>query len=229
MDERVAGTQAMTPAELVASRKYVLLDFDGPVCAVFGGEISDRAAADELKTLVGSDLPDDIAAAHDPFDVLRYASQIDAATAQAVESRLRELELDAVNSAPEAKGAGAVIKSLVEAGHVIAIVSNNSAAAVRRYGDLHGFPGLVDHVSARETASAELLKPAPFLLRQAMEALFVQPAACVLIGDSETDVDAARAAGISVIGYANKPGKRERLQRRGAHAVVDQLGELALV
>ncbi|WP_106179222.1 HAD family hydrolase [Prauserella shujinwangii] len=218
----------MTPAELVARHKHILLDFDGPVCAVFGGELSDRAAADELKKLVGPDMPDDVAAAHDPFDVLRYANKIDTATAQTVESRFRELELDAVTTAPETAGAKAAIKSLVAAGHVIAIVSNNSAAAVRRYVDIHGLSGLIDYVNAREAADVELLKPAPFLLRQAMETLCAPSATCVMIGDSEADVDAARAAGTSVVGYANKPGKRERLQRRGADAVTDQLSELAL-
>lgn len=34
-----------------------------------------------------------------------------------------------------------------------------------------------------------------------------EPAACVLVGDSITDIQAARAAGVRVIGYANRPRK----------------------
>lgn len=191
----------MTPAELLARHKHVLLDFDGPVCAVFGGEASDRAVADDLKRLAGPNLPDDVAAAHDPFDMLRYASKLGASTAQAVEARFRELE--AVATAPATPGARTTIET-------------------------HDLSRLIGHVSARETADARLLKPDPFLVYQAIDALGTAPSACVMIGNSDTDVDAARTARAAVIGYANKPGKRERLQRRGADAVIDELSELPM-
>lgn len=219
----------MTPAELVARHKHILLDFDGPVCAVFGGEISDLAAADELRALLGADLPHDIAVSRDPFDVLRYAYTLDAATAATVEARFRGLELDAVTTAPETPGARTAIESLVEAGHIIAIVSNNSAGAVRHYLELHRLSTVIAHVSAREAPNVERLKPAPFLLNQAICALDTRPSTCVMIGDSETDVDASLAAGTAVIGYANKSGKVDRLKRRGAEVLVNELFELLMV
>ena len=38
----------------------------------------------------------------------------------------------------------------------------------------------------------------------------------MFVGDSESDVMAGRAAGIPTIGYANRPGKRQRLAEAGA-------------
>lgn len=217
----------MTPAEALAGRRHVLLDFDGPVCAVFGGDITDQTVADELKQLVaGADLPSDVAAAHDPFDVLRFAGKVSAVAAEAAESRFRELEVQAVTTAPETPGARTAIEALVASGRTVTIVSNNSVAAVSRYLDIHGLSELISHISARESANAELLKPHPFLVCRGISALAAESSACVMVGDSVTDIDAARAAGTRTIGYANKAGKRERLQRRGADAVIEQLSEL---
>jgi len=43
-----------------------------------------------------------------------------------------------------------------------------------------------------------------------------------------TDVQGARLAGAHSIGYANKPGKRERLSEAGAGAIINSLADLAL-
>ncbi|MGW3615296.1 HAD family hydrolase, partial [Micromonospora sp. NPDC005163] len=49
----------------------------------------------------------------------------------------------------------------------------------------------------------------------------------VLVGDSTTDIQAAQAAGVGSIGYANKPGKSEALTQVGADAVIRQMTELS--
>jgi phosphoglycolate phosphatase-like HAD superfamily hydrolase len=46
------------------------------------------------------------------------------------------------------------------------------------------------------------------------------------VGDSVTDIEAGRAAGVATVGYANKPGKDVDLA--GADAVVTAMAELAL-
>jgi phosphoglycolate phosphatase-like HAD superfamily hydrolase len=43
-----------------------------------------------------------------------------------------------------------------------------------------------------------------------------------------TDVQAARLARVHSIGYASKPGKRERLSEAGAGAIINSLADLAL-
>jgi phosphoglycolate phosphatase len=47
------------------------------------------------------------------------------------------------------------------------------------------------------------------------------------VGDSVTDIEAARAAGVRSIGYANKPGKFGQLTAAGADAVVTEMAALA--
>jgi hypothetical protein len=45
---------------------------------------------------------------------------------------------------------------------------------------------------------------------------------------SVTDVQGARLASVQSVGYANKPGKRERLSEAGAGAIINSLADLAL-
>lgn len=71
------------------------------------------------------------------------------------------------------------------------------------------------------------MKPDPELLHQALRALRTDPASSVLVGDSTTDVDAARAASVRTIGYANKPDKDTRLRAAGVDAVADSMSDLA--
>ncbi|WP_233564897.1 HAD family hydrolase [Micromonospora musae] len=58
----------------------------------------------------------------------------------------------------------------------------------------------------------------------AIRELDAEPAECVLVGDSVSDIEAAHAAGVAAIGYANKPGKRERFA--AADVVIDSMAEL---
>ncbi|MGR6997287.1 HAD family hydrolase [Yinghuangia aomiensis] len=49
----------------------------------------------------------------------------------------------------------------------------------------------------------------------------------MFIGDAVRDVEAGHAAGVQTIGYANKPGKGERLATAERSAVVDSMGLVA--
>jgi beta-phosphoglucomutase-like phosphatase (HAD superfamily) len=68
-------------------------------------------------------------------------------------------------------------------------------------------PVPLENPIARTSPDPYLLKPSPHLIEQAVTANNSDPAACTLMGDSVTDIDAAREAGTHSIGYANKPGK----------------------
>ncbi|MCX5153849.1 HAD hydrolase-like protein [Streptomyces sp. NBC_00291] len=50
---------------------------------------------------------------------------------------------------------------------------------------------------------------------------------CTLIGDSLTDIEAAHAAGTTVIGYANKPHKAALFAEAGANTVTDAMHDIA--
>ncbi len=109
----------------------------------------------------------------------------------------------------------------------MAIVSNNSSPAGSAYLAAHDLGGYVHAVSAGTTPDPAKLKPEPYLVRQAIQALTADAAECVVIGDSVSDVIAAHAARIKAIGYTNKPGKVDQLRSAGADAVTDSMTAIA--
>ena len=62
---------------------------------------------------------------------------------------------------------------------------------------------------------------------RAIDALGAAVDESVLVGDSPSDITAGRDVGIATIGYANKPGKRQRLTNAGAQFVIDDLDVIA--
>ncbi len=106
----------------------------------------------------------------------------------------------------------------------MAIVSNNSGPAVSAYLTKHSLADSVDHVFGRPYAEPQLMKPDPGIVLDAVQAVEDVPAACVLIGDSFTDIEAARAAGVKVIGYANRPTKVAPFA--AADAVITTMGDV---
>lgn len=217
-------------AEVLAAAPHAFVDFDGPICAVFGGKTTDRVVANLLRHVLGDradELPPAIASSPDPFDVLRFAANLGPHKAADVERRLARLEINAVTHVRPTDGAAEAMTELHRAGRTMTIVSNNSAAAVAAFLADHDLLALVAGISARTSDNPEKLKPHPHLLNEAIRARHAPPAACVLIGDSVTDVQAAQAAGTLSIGYANKPGKLDRLIRAGADAIVTTMAEIA--
>lgn len=186
--------------------------------------MGDHAVADDLKGYFGADIPDRVAATHDPFDVLRYASTIGAEAA--VDVRLKHRELDAIETAPITPGAASAMHSLVESGRTVSIVSNNSADAIRVFLGMHDLSQLVHYISARVHPDPGLLKPNPYLLEQAVEALDTTPDQCAMVGDSVSDIEAAHAAGTAAIAYADEPGKHQQFQAHALEAIIDHMSEL---
>jgi len=83
-------------------------------------------------------------------------------------------------------------------------------------------------VVARTSSDPALLKPSSHLIDQAVTELAASPDECVPVGDSVADIQAARLAGIDTIGYANRPGKHDRLTAARATAIVASLADLVL-
>lgn len=216
---------------LLEERRHVLLDFDGPVCAVFGKRGS-RHAADAVRRALGAAewrrMGDHSASySEDPFDVLRYAwVRLDPEQAEAAERALTAYEVDAVRVAPPTPGAVEAVAALRASDHTITIVSNNSEVAIREFVEGHDLDGRVDGVVGRTRARADDLKPDPFMLYRALDDLAAKPSEAVLVGDSITDIQAARAAGVAVIAYANKPGKDRALGSFEPDALMTSMTEL---
>ena len=222
----------MTPAPLgdpttlrhILSRTTaLLLDFDGPICSVFAGLPAHTVVTQLCLVLADGgygDPPIEIEKSDDPFEVLAYAASLGDAEARYVNAAFTAHEVEAITTAEPTPGAHDLIRTWSATGRPLAIVSNNSTIAIHAYLDLHELWTHVTHVSARTSPDPALLKPHPHLLTTALTALNVPAAAATFLGDSLTDIQAARAAHTMSIGYANKPRKTAELMTAGADTVI---------
>jgi beta-phosphoglucomutase-like phosphatase (HAD superfamily) len=215
--------------EILATTEALLLDFDGPVCSVFAG-IPAPTVADQLRQVLAeggyTDLPDDVRVSEDPFDLLFYAAKLGHNEARYVEAAFRAHEVEAVQSAQPTPSSAEVMRAWRATGRPMAVVSNNSEAAVETYLDIHDLRTRVTLVSARATADVALLKPNPFLVVEAIRQLAVVPSRSALVGDSVTDVEASRAARVTAIGFANKAGKAKQFDVADVDTVITHMGVL---
>jgi phosphoglycolate phosphatase len=221
------GTDYPALTAIVARTRLLLLDFDGPICSIFAG-LPAATVADHLRKLFPGELPDEIAATPDPIEVFCYSATVSDDMAARVEAEMADLEVSAVPTAEPTPYVHEVIASARESRRTIGIVSNNSPHAVNAYLDRHGLNDGIRLVVARTSHDPALLKPSPHLIVQAVRGLDADPAATALVGDSLTDIEAAHRADVASIGYANKPGKRERMAELQAGAVITSMADLAL-
>ncbi|MCU7823498.1 HAD family hydrolase [Kitasatospora sp. DSM 101779] len=216
-------------AELLRPVKHVLLDFDGPVCSVFAGlpapEVARRLRESLLAT--GEQVPASGETETDPLALFRLVADTRPDLAAATDQKLTILETEAVLIGRPNAGGEAVLRACAETGRALSIVSNNSGPAIEAYISSRGLSTYVSGVFGRAPGDPSSMKPSPRLLLDAMKATASKPAECVFIGDAARDVEAGHAAGVSTIGYANKPGKDARLATAGAAAVVDSMHVIA--
>lgn len=221
-----------TLADVLAGTGPLLLDFDGPICAVFATVPSAEVAAQLRHTLTahGAPVPEHVAGETDPLQVLRYTADLeDPKLTARVDEQLRDAERQAINGATPTPYAREVIVAAHHAGRPLAIVSNNADTAIWAYLTAQRLTGYIAHVTGRIPGHPELMKPHPRPVADTIAALGTEPAACVMIGDSPSDIHAARTVGVRAIGYANKPGKRQRLTTAGADAITEGSHGLAEV
>ena len=69
-------------------------------------------------------------------------------------------------------------------------------------------------------------KPSPEIIHRVWRALPTDPQRTLFVGDSEMDMKAGRAAGVTAVGVTHGAHDRPRLEAAGAHRVVDHFGEL---
>jgi phosphoglycolate phosphatase len=112
---------------------------------------------------------------------------------------------------------------LIAGGAKLGVVTNKPEGLSRLLLDALGVADRFGALIGRETAARPKPFPDPILL--AAERLKVPLSSAILIGDSDTDVGAARAAGIPIVlmrhGYTTKPP-----EELGADTVIDGFAEL---
>lgn len=228
---RPAGS-AVTAAELdkvLGAATAVLFDFDGPVCSLFAGYPA-PTVAEELRSRLelhrGEARWSNAGLSDDPMRVLADAATWGASFAEIADGFLTELETTAARTAAPTPGGAASMRATVTSGRRIAVVSNNSAQSVRAFFVQHPLPEFAEGaVVGRRFGKPELMKPHPAPITETLQLLDIPPADAVLIGDSLTDLIAARAAGVACIAFADKPGKDTLLA--DADVVVDDMQVLA--
>ncbi|MEU9333813.1 HAD hydrolase-like protein [Streptomyces sp. NPDC048290] len=213
--------EAETLGALIADIRYVLFDFDGPVCRLFAGYPASDIAADQVTWLTAQGLLSLLTAEElrspDPNDVLASlaARHPDTDLILALEEHLTLRELEAARSAWPTPFADPLIRTWVATGARLAVVTNNSARTVERYLTGRGLLScFAPHLYGR-TSRLHLLKPHPDTLHRALRALGASGGSTLMIGDSSTDYLAARSAGVRFLGYASSERALLRLRNAG--------------
>jgi phosphoglycolate phosphatase-like HAD superfamily hydrolase len=214
-------------AALLAPIRHVMLDFDGPICNLFAGRPA-AEIADRLRALVAAEMPISAEQADetDPLAFARSAPSLPFELGAHVTAALRVEELAAAETAALTSGILDLFDACEASDRVISVVSNNIAEAVNRFLDHHDLAKRVAFVAGRPD-DPTLMKPHHYMLQKAMRAVGQDPNQTVFVGDSITDMQAASAAGVLSIGYANKPGKHESLSGASADIIVDDINHAA--
>lgn len=212
---------------ILTSSTYVLLDFDGPVCSLFA-EVQASSVAAELQVLIAEQRVTYVAEPDEenPLVVLRRSADT-AVNVRVIEKALRAAEVRAAYSAAPTTGARDFLVACKRVDRPVTIVSNNSAESVTVYVEREDLSQYITHIVGRDPDDPGRMKPDPYLVERALGISDTKADDAVLIGDSPSDVAAARAVGVKVIGYANKPGKADRLAAAGAEAIVTSMRLLA--
>lgn len=208
-----------TPADLLDQTDALLLDFDGPLAALMPPPINARAADAAREAVSGVPLPPEIANTTDHLAVLRYVHKHHAEFTIAVESACTSAEVEAARRCAPSVHAENLFALIRRRGLPTAIVSNNSEQAVRTFLDRYGWASHVAAFSCRTPEDAARLKPSPFLIKRALDALDLAPSDALFIGDTLSDVQAATEAGVRILALAKHDQRGSELADAGAAAV----------
>ncbi|MFD8252228.1 HAD family hydrolase [Streptomyces werraensis] len=214
---------------LIEGARVVLWDFDGPVCRLFAGHSAERVARDLVEWLEGRGLhgllDESARESLDPHVVLRAVDRRHPGSdlVAELEERLTHEELKAAASARPTPYADPLVRTWTAVGARLAVTTNNSPRVVKEYlASRELLPCFAPHIYGR-TQELRHLKPHPHCIRRALNAMGAAPATALMIGDTPSDFQAARAAGVPFLGYARNERKNKLLREAGAEMVVGSL------
>lgn len=208
--------------EIIAGAKALLLDFDGPITALMPPPLNAQAAEGARAALKGLPLPNEIRTTTDHIAVLRFAGEHYPERFASVERACSEAEVECARTSSPSPEAERLIDSARRRSVPIAIVSNNSANAVRGFLTRFSWAGLPDALACRPPEAVSKLKPDPLLVIKALQMLGADAGGSVFVGDSVSDVQAGRAAGVKVVGLAKSPDRGILLLEAGAVSLIER-------
>lgn len=163
----------------------------------------------------------------DNASILRQVSQTESRVIpREMEHKLADVVERSMRGLEPVKGAEALLVELTERHIPLAIASNSTAGVVAKMLRQIGLNGFFEgRVVTRDQVAAP--KPSPDVYMLAANILASSPEQCLVVEDSPVGVAAARAAGMTVIGFSPSGGcPREFLTQAGASNVISELCDL---
>lgn len=207
--------------DLIVSPRFVLFDFDGPMCRLFATHSPELIAAGLVRGVAERGLrgllTEEVLKTADPQIVMRAvaARHPGSDLITEIEEQLTQEELKATATAFPTPYADLVVQTWVNVDARLAITTNNSARAVAKYLESRNLTHcFAPHIYGR-TQNLDLLKPDPYCINRALSAMGAAPSSALMIGDAPTDYEAAVRAGVTFLGYARNERKKGLLRDAG--------------
>ena len=139
---------------------------------------------------------------------------------------IEKYELDGVDRARPLEGTLDLLLAISARKLAAGIVTSNSSATVKRWLRRHEIAPAIGFIVGRDSKLA--LKPAPTMIKRALELAGATARDATFVGDSEDDLRAARRARMRFIGIASNNAARDRLIAAGAQEIYSSPAALAI-
>jgi len=176
-----------------------------------------RLAVSELEDLVG-------ASAQQFWQYVKWRYALPEPIAYYAQSYDENSEIAGYDETLLSPGLDELWTELRSVGISLALTTSASRRRMNAVIEMYGLAQWLDVALCREDAARE--KPEPDLFLAAAEALSVSPSACLVVEDSAPGIVAARAAGMTVVGFTAYCGPNSL--RRGADAYLSSFEGLGL-
>jgi len=205
----------------------VIFDMDGVVIdsqAAANRALVEAAAKHGVRLAV-SELEDLVGATPQQFwQYVKWRYALPQAIHYYAESYDENSEIAGYDETLLSPGLDALLGELRGAGIPLALATSASRRRMNAVIEMYGLAQWLDVALCREDAARE--KPAPDLFLAAASALSVSPKNCLVVEDSAPGIAAARAAGMTVVGFTAYCGPNSL--RRGADAYLSSFEGLGL-
>ncbi len=139
---------------------------------------------------------------------------------------IEKFELAGVDRALPLEGTLDLFRAISARKLAAGIVTSNSSVTVRRWLSRHEVGLAIGFIVGRDSRLA--LKPAPAMIKRALELGGVRARDAIFVGDSEDDLRAARRARMRFIGFASDNFARDRLITAGVSEIYSSPAALAI-
>lgn len=207
-----------TPREALGQGRALLLDFDGPVAYLMPAP-RNAEVAERTRAAAGTPLPDDLIATSDHIAILKHLVTHNPTAAAPAHEAATQAEIECAAHCDPAPWFLDLSNHLRTTRAPVAIVTNNSPECVARFLERWGLGGFAPVVGRRSDRLAQM-KPAPDYLTEALALLSAEAGRARFVGDSLSDVQAGKAAGVPVVGFAKNASRAEALASAGAVSVI---------